>query len=940
MTCCVASGCRLNSCYRKVAGFTPVQQVAADFERADDIMKPERWERIDEIAQAALEKSEEERAAFIAEACNSDDSVRREVESLLVYQQQASSFLESPAIDEAAQLFALSQSHSLEGQTISHYRLDRLVAHGGMGAVYLAHDSSLDRRVAIKFLSGEQTVDELARKRLIHEARAAAKLDHPNICSVYEVAEQDDRTFIVMQYVEGETLAERIKLEPMEIREVIDVAVQIADALAEAHSRGIVHRDIKPANIMLTARGQVKVLDFGLAKTVRREDVADSEIATESLISEQGVIAGTVPYMSPEQLRAEAIDARSDIFSLGVVLYEMISGRQPFARDSSAETIAAIQLVEPASLLNSRAEVPEAMQSIVERSLQKDREERYQTVKDLLMDLQSLEHRLEFEQEVERSFPPETDEEVKRRSAAIGPVDTGELAATQTVATAPPTGGALKRHGRSLIIAAAALVLAVAPLVYLLYIPASGKAINSIAVLPLVNAGNDPDAEYLSDGITESLINSLSQFPQLRVVPRTTAFSFKGKAVDPRQVGRLLGVRAILTGILIQRGDTLVLQVELVETSEGSQIWGEHYDKKASDLLALRQELATEVTGGLRLRLRGEDEKRLTKGDTANSEAYQLYLKGRHFWNKRSAEGLKKAIEQFQQAINKDPNYALAYVGLADSYTLLEPYAGTPAADVRPKAIAAVERALQLDDSLAEAHVSLGLIRQFSWNFGEAESEYKRAIELNPNCATAYFYYGYYLNQVKGKFDDALLEIKRAQRLDPLSPRIGNEITAIHASKGEPDAAEEAAKKVMELDPNFPGAHRWLGVVYLRQRRYDEAVSEFKKAVELSGRGNWELSGLGVYYAVAGDRAGARAILKELEDKYYGGEALAQCIAYVYAALRDKEPAFAWLDRGFQARSGLLSVIAYAPEADTLRDALSSDPRWNDLLRRIGLSPQ
>jgi TolB-like protein/Tfp pilus assembly protein PilF len=593
--------------------------------------------------------------------------------------------------------------------------------------------------------------------------------------------------------------------------------------------------------------------------------------------------------------------------------------------------------------------MPPELERIVCKSLRKDPQHRYQTVKDLLIDLSDLKHRIEFQSELERSKSPEADGEgTTNLIGGQSPVVFAKQRTTQAeeVVSGPAVLWVqdlmemIRLHKRVTLVTVSALVVILGSLAYLFYFPASGKAINSIAVLPLVNAGNDPETEYLSDGITESLINSLSQFPQLRVVPRTTAFSFKGKTIDPLQVGRLLGVRAILTGILIQRGDTLVLQVDLVETSEGSQIWGEHYDKKASDLLSLRQELAREVTGGLRLRLRGEDEKRLTKGDAANSEAYQLYLKGRHFWNKRSAEGLKKAVEQFQQSIDKDPNYALAYVGLADSYNLLEPYAGVPASDVRPKATAAVERALQLDDSLAEAHVSLGLIQQWSWNFAEAEREYKRAIELDPNCATAYFYYGYYLHQVKAKFDDAMLEIRRAQRLDPLSPRISNEITGIHASKGELDAAEEAAKKVMELDPTFSGAHRWLGVVYLRQRRYNDAVSEFKRALEVSGRGSWELSGMGVYYAVAGDRAGAGATLKELEHRYDRSEASALHIAYVYAALGDKERGFAWLEREFQARGGYLSVIAYAPDADVLRDALSSDPRWNDLLRRIGLSPQ
>jgi tetratricopeptide (TPR) repeat protein len=386
-----------------------------------------------------------------------------------------------------------------------------------------------------------------------------------------------------------------------------------------------------------------------------------------------------------------------------------------------------------------------------------------------------------------------------------------------------------------------------------------------------------------------------------------------------------------------QLEDTLNIQVDLLDASTGAQLWGREYERKVSDVLSIKQSIAREVTEKLRLGLSGEQQEQLRKRDTSNSEAYEFYLRGRHFWNKRTADGLRKAIGEFQQAIDLDPNYALAYTGLADSYVLLEAFADTPARETLPKARAAVERALQLDDSLADAHVSRGLIQQFSWNFGDAEREYKRAIGLNQNCATAYFYYGYLLNVIKGDFDEAVAQIRMAQRLDPLSSRINIEISHIRISQGELDGAQEAAKNVIELDPNFPLAYRVLGAVYLRQRRYDEAIAEFKKAVELSGRASWYLAGLGECYAIAGDSAGARAILKELEEKYDRREANGQMMAVVHAALGDKERAFAWLEKDFQARSGLLPTITYAFWNDTLRERLSSDPRWSDLLRRIGL---
>ncbi|MEW6207661.1 MAG: protein kinase [Acidobacteriota bacterium] len=810
-----------------------------------------------------------------------------------------------------------------------------------MGAVFLAHDSSLDRRVAIKFLSDDLTADEIARKRLVREARAAARLDHSNICSVYEVAEQEGLTFIVMQYVEGETLAEKIERKPMEMIEVLDVAVQVADALAEAHSHGIIHRDIKPQNIMLTARGQVKVLDFGLAKIVRREEVTGSEIDIESLMSGPGMIAGTVPYMSPEQVRSEAIDGRSDIFSFGVVLYEMIAGRQPFVEESTAATVSAILTKEPPSLARYSRELPTELERIVSKALQKDRDERYQTARDLLIDLKSLKHHLEFEEELEHSLPPDTGEGGKPPpvTAANEPVDTISLAATQTVTTAAYLRGTLKRHRRGLIIAAATLVLAIATLIYVFYFPARGKAIESIAVLPLVNASNNPETEYLSDGITDSLINSLCQVKQLRkVVARTTAFRYKGKEIDPQQVGRELGVQAILTGRLIQRGDNLTIQVDLVETSEGSQIWGERYHRKLSELLVVQRELAREITERLGLRLSGEDEKRLTKGGTDNTEACTLYLKGRHLWNRRTVADIRKSIEMFQQAITEDPNYALAYVGLADGYTALEAYDDSiPTSETLPKARAAVQQALQIDDSLGEAHASLAAIEQHSWNFSEAEREYKRAIELSPNYATVHHWFSRYLRLVRGRFDEAMAEIRLAQQLDPLSPAISINVAYIYCAKGEMDTAIEAAKKVLDLNPNWPEAVYALGISYRKQGRYDKAIAELEKAAELSARRSYYLGPLGVCYALAGKEARARAILKEIEEKYHRGEAHGQNLADLYAALGDRDQAFAWLEKDFQARSGFLLLIAHSEQRDTLRDALSSDPRWRDLLRRIGL---
>ena len=459
-------------------------------------------------------------------------------------------------------------------------------------------------------------------------------------------------------------------------------------------------------------------------------------------------------------------------------------------------------------------------------------------------------------------------------------------------------------------------------------------AIDSIAVLPFVNQSRDPDTEYLSDGLTESIINSLTQLPSLRVSPRSSVFQYKGKDTDPLKAGHDLSVRAVLTGRLLQRGDSLMVSAELLDVRDDKQIWGEQYNRKLADALAVQQEISREISGRLRTKLSGEEQWQLTRRDTSNPDAYQFYLKGRFYWNKRTAEGLKKAIEQFQLAADKDPTYALAYVGLSDCYALLEQYAGSPSSETLPKARAAAVRALQIDDSLAEAHASLAYINENSWQFGEAEREYKRGIELNPNYGTAHMWYSAYLRMV-GRPDEAMVEIQRAQQLDPLSPIISSNVGNFYIFKGDLNTAIAEEKKVIELDPNFPFAHAYLGMAYLKQGREQEAIAELKKAAELSGRASQELGFLGYGYGALGKRAEAMAVLRELEERYARRESPAMFLAAVYAGLGERDQAFAWLERDFRARTGLLSFIAFLPPYDTLQD----DPRYAGLLRRTGLRP-
>ena len=514
--------------------------------------------------------------------------------------------------------------------------------------------------------------------------------------------------------------------------------------------------------------------------------------------------------------------------------------------------------------------------------------------------------------------------------------------APTTVLPAPSAGttGALAKPNRrkiviAVVVIATAVIAATTAFVVNSYLSKKrDTSIESIAVLPFQNSTGDPNVEYLSDGIAESLINSLTQLQQLKVIARSTAFRFKGKDIDPQTVGRELNVRAVLMGRVRQAGDRLNIQVDLVDASTGAQLWGQEYERSATDALSIKQAIAREVTEKLRLRLSGEQQQQLVKRETSNPEAYQFYLRGRYYWNRRSADGLKKAIQEFQQAVDRDPNYALGYVGLADSYLVLEEYAGVPATETLPKAQAAAERALQIDASLAEAHASRAFLFHNQWRWAEAEEEFRKAIALNPNYPTTHHWYSISF-RVKRQFDEALKEMKLAQELDPLSPNIANNVAMMFLLNHDTESAVREWKKVIELDPNFSPAGANLAFAYIKQQRYEEAIAEFQRSVELSGRASLHLSGLGYGYAVSGKREEALHIVRELEERYVKGESNGQYVARVYAGLGDKDQAFAWLEKDFRQRSGLLSIITWWFAFDGLR----SDPRYADLVRRMGLEP-
>jgi len=825
--------------------------------------------------------------------------------------------------------------------TISHYRIISQIGEGGMGEVYLAEDTKLDRKVALKILPVEVAARDDRMRRFVQEAKAISALNHPNILTIYEIDETDSGHFIATEFIEGETLRERMRSAALKVGEAIDIATQIAGALSAAHEAGIIHRDIKPENIMLRRDGIVKVLDFGLAKLTERlsPDSVDTAALTR-INTEPGVVMGTVLYMSPEQARGLQLDARTDIFSLGVVIYEMVAEHLPFEGSNTYEIIATLLNDKEASpLARYSREAPE-LERIIAKTLRKNRLERYQTSQDLLLDLKGLKERLQFRAEMGSapsselaatevfSVPPSRGKSDQSQTSS----SEGGTLNTDNASSAGSLVSGIKQYKRGASLILAALLLALAGIAYFFYFAGAAGPINSIAVLPLVNDRSDPNTDYLSDGITESIISNLSQLPQLKVMARSTVSRFKGKEIDPQKIGQDLNVRAVLTGRLLQQGESLVIRTELVNVDDGAQLWGAEYSRKISDVLAVQQDISREISERLRLRLTGEEKKRLTGRDSTNAEAYRFYLRGRYFWNKRTANGLKKAMEEFQQAIDLDPDYALGYVGLADCYSLLEEYAGVPASVTLPKGRAAADHALRIDDSLAEAHASSAKIHEQMWRGADAEEEYRVAIRLDPNYPSAHHQFSRYL-LIKGRLDEALKEGNRAQELDPLSPVISANVASIYLQKNDLNSAIERSVRIIEFDSSFPYAYFILGMAYLRQQRNEEATPHFQKAAELSGRAGVLLGKLGYFYAVSGRRADALAILKELEEKYTRGETIGQYVADVYAGLGEKDQAFAWLEKDFQRRSGRLPEITLWFNFEGLR----GDARYADLVRRMGL---
>lgn len=810
----------------------------------------------------------------------------------------------------------------MQPKTISRYRVGRLLGAGGMGEVYLAEDESLHRKVALKLLPVRFTQDEERVKRFQREARAASALNHPNIITIYEIGHSDSVHYIATEFIEGETLRERMAKRKLNVAEVLDVAIGVANALAAAHDAGIVHRDIKPENIMLRPDGYVKVLDFGLAKLV------DTDAPMKD--SSTGAVMGTLLYISPEQARGGPPDARSDIYSLGAVMYEMVTGRPPAHGDSFLEIALAIANETPPPPSQSVAGVPPELDHIILKALEKDRSLRYASARQLAGDLKTLRQELDFANKLHSL-------ELHRlgTSADIEEQPTAQMTFPITAQVTPRPRKRRRIQPRVAVMLAIAVAALLAIAAYtIIKSNLFADRIDRVAVMPFANASGNPNSEYLSDGLTDSIMDSLSQLPQLQVVAHSTVFRYKGKNVDPLVVGRELNVRGVVTGQLMQRGNTIVVRATLTDVKRGTQVWGQQYDRDVSDVVTLQKDLSEEISSQLLPRLTGEERKMMGKRRPDNSEAFQLYLKGRYFSGKfNDEEAIRKGVASFNQSIERDPTYAPAYAGLAQSYFYLSNLYMSPR-DAMPRVREAAERALALDDSLAPAHTCMALyLVWFEWNFEPGEKEFRRAIALNANDADAHRLYGDYLVAM-GRFDEALREKRRAEQLDPLSITASWDIgrTLFYAKRY--DEAIAQAKRTLELDPSFPYVYYLQAQVAFRKGNIPESLALLQKSMQLAGRRQILITTWGVINARAGNRDEAMRAIDELRKRAAGTYTLPLFLARIYAALGENDTAMQYLEQMYNDRS----ESAVWLRVDTSLESLRNDPRFIELIRKVGLT--
>lgn len=875
-------------------------------------MNPDRWAQVKDIFSSALELSTDQREKYLENVCGPDREIREAVDELLG--SYRTSFLNDGLPSDGS---ILKHYTLTPGSSLRHYEIVRLLGEGGMGQVYLAYDQRLARKVAIKVYSTDAYRNREQLGRFIREARAASALHHPNICTVYEIDPEHEPPYIAMEYVEGRSLADVIaNTTTTGIEQAIDIMSQVAEGLAEAHDAGIVHRDIKPANIVISEGGLAKLVDFGIAKKI----LASADDLTARQLSFAGMIIGTASYMSPEQARGKDVDARSDIWSLGVIFYELLTGELPFKGETAGDIISEILRSDPPSADKLHSPISKEINEVLGKALAKNKDQRYATARDFIADLKKIKA---------RSLALEHDQTAQLKPGKNGSTT---LAHGELTADAEPAVTRTIRQqalNQSPYIAAVLFVVTLAAL-GVLYFTKPSAPLESLAVMPFANETGNPESEYLSDGITESLIGRLSQLPDLSVKARSSVFRFKGKDVAIQNIGKELNVPAVLTGHVSRRQNQFLLYVELVDTATENIIWRAEYNRPESSLATIPGEIARDVANNIRLKLSGAEERQVTRNYTENGNAYELYLKGRYYWDKRNEEAYKVAIDAYNQAIALDANYALAYAGLADCYLFREVGLGRDVA--MPKAKEYALKALEIDESLAEAHTTLAFVNSnYDLDFVSGEKEFKRAIELKPNYAIAHQFYGSLLIAT-GRTEEALGEMQKAVDLEPYTASINWSLGMGLGFARRYDESIAQLLKTLQIQANFGLAEGTLSGVYIQTGRFDEAAELVEKHLAIPERREGALSNLAIIYAKTGRATEAQKTLDLLF-----GENRSQNnpynIARVYVALGEKDEAIDWLTKALERKSFSIWFLRVDPFFDPLRQ----DPRFQELLGRIGL---
>ncbi len=849
-------------------------------------MKNNDWQNIETVFHTALSLNGTEREKYLSETCAEYDEIQNEVESLLASFEKGNDFLEEHAFDLGMKILEENLDVSLTGREFGVYKVLDKIGSGGMGEVYLAEDTKLNRKVALKFLANSMVDDHWAKHQLIKEARAVAGIEHHNICQVYGFEEIDGHNFIVMQFIEGSTLSELIRQRKIQESQFFPIARQIAGALAAAHDRGIIHRDIKAGNIMMDPNGEIKVLDFGLAKIIKNQS-ADENGDAPSLLSVTNAVVGTIAYMSPEQLRAEKLDFRTDIFSLGAVFYELVSGSHPFLRNSDPETMSAILTEQPKPITGLKNGNASVFNRIVRKCLEKDKSKRFQSANELILEIQTLSEK---------------------------------------------DHSKIKRNFISTILVAALFAIIFFTVGAFVYQRAVTP--RSLAILPFVNQSENSKNDFMK-GMAETLISKLSNSSQINVKPFTMVANYKTNDVDPVQVGQSLNVDAVLTGRIVEQNNQTFLETKLINIADGSQLWSDNSVLNDSDALIIQNNISEKIISRLQssLTVNGQKLKKQTQ-HVENPEAYKYYLQGMDFWKKRDKENIEKAIDAFNQAVAIDPDYARAYAGLANTYVLRANvnYNSMRSKEARTMAKVSAQDAIRSDDNLAESHAALGVtLHKYDWNWTTAEQEYQKAIQLNPEYAQSYYWYSDLL-AINKRFDEAVAHGLKARELDPFSAYPDLNVARIYYYARQYDQAVEHLNIALNKDPNFTAAKGILGLTYLQQNKFDEATKLFEEAYAADSKSYAAV--LGYAYGKSGRKADALRILSELEKESENSYIPAQEKAIIQISLGDKDAAFALLEKGFQDRFAVLPAINVEPLFDDLR----GDARFRNLLARMNLN--